>query len=184
MKQYFAIPNTIDAKEIKKIRNKMNLTQVQFAQLVNCNKRTIENWEVKEESIKGPIVTLVKLLEMYPEVCEKLTIPEQKKPLRLIYMYKNDVCTIIDVDERNKKIEFKNFKEDPIYRAFGIKENVSYEEYEMFLESRCFPKERDKMKIILKELDLPFYDPIMIIEKSQGRMAEDDFWINIERKRA
>ena len=34
---------------------------------------------------------------------------------------------------------------------------------------------------ILKDLGLPFYDPIMIIEKTEGRMAEDDFWIRIER---
>ena len=50
-----------------------------------------------------------------------------------------------------------------------------------FLESRCFPESRDKMKLILKDLGLPFYDPIMIIEKTAGRMAEDDFWIRIER---
>jgi len=43
------------------------------------------------------------------------------------------------------------------------------------------PESRDKMKLILKDLGLPFYDPIMIIEKTEGRMAEDDFWIRIER---
>ena len=54
-------------------------------------------------------------------------------------------------------------------------------QYEEFLESRCFPRSRDKMKLILRELDLPFYEPLMIIEKTQGRMAEDNFWIKIER---
>lgn len=44
-----------------------------------------------------------------------------------------------------------------------------------------FPRTSDKMKLILKDLDLPFYDPFMIIEKTEGRMAEDDFWIRIER---
>ena len=56
-----------------------------------------------------------------------------------------------------------------------------YNQYIEFLESRCFPESRDKMKLILKDLGLPFYDPIMIIEKTEGRMAEDDFWIRIER---
>ena len=32
-----------------------------------------------------------------------------------------------------------------------------------------------------KELDLPFYEPLMFIEKTAGRMAEDEFWIRIER---
>ncbi len=40
--------------------------------------------------------------------------------------------------------------------------------------------ERDKMKLILKDLNIPFYDPIMIIKKTEGRMAEDNFWIKIE----
>ena len=37
------------------------------------------------------------------------------------------------------------------------------------------------MKIMLKQYDIPFYDPFLIIEKTEGRMAEDDFWIKIER---
>ncbi len=37
------------------------------------------------------------------------------------------------------------------------------------------------MKLTLRELDLPFYEPLLIIEKTQGRMAEDDFWLRIER---
>lgn len=37
------------------------------------------------------------------------------------------------------------------------------------------------MKLILEDLNLPFYDPFMIIEKTQGRMAEDNCWIKIER---
>ena len=50
--------------------------------------------------------------------------------------------------------------------AFGVNQLPTYEEYEEFLESRCFPKTRDKIKLELKRLDLPFYDPLMIIEKT------------------
>ena len=40
----------------------------------------------------------------------------------------------------------------------------------------------DQLKIPEKilPLDLPYYDPFLIIKKTQGHMAEDDFWINIE----
>jgi putative transcriptional regulator len=44
-----------------------------------------------------------------------------------------------------------------------------------------FPKTERQMKLELKRLGIPFYDPIMIIEKTEGRMAEDHFWIKIER---
>ena len=96
-------------------------------------------------------------------------------------MYENTVCSIIDVDELKRKVSVVNYIDNPLYRAFGVNTAPSYADYEEFLESRCFPRERDKIKIELNRLGIPFYDPIMIIEKTQGRMAEDDFWIRIER---
>lgn len=108
-------------------------------------------------------------------------VPPKIYPLRLWYMNKEDVCTIIDVDDRNKKIAIYNYTDNLIYRAFGINTSPTYEDYEEFIESRCFPRTRDKLKVILKDMDLPFYDPLMIIEKTEGRMAEDNFWIKIEK---
>ena len=43
------------------------------------------------------------------------------------------------------------------------------------------PKSRDKIKLELKRLGIPYYDPILIIEKTEGRMADDEFWIKLER---
>ena len=111
----------------------------------------------------------------------ELAIPEKVYPLRLWYMSGDQVSTIIDVDEQNRKVEIHNYTKDYIARAFGVIECPSFEDYEAFLESRCFPRTRDKLKLVLEDLGLPFYDPFMIIEKTEGRMAEDDFWIRIER---
>ena len=111
----------------------------------------------------------------------ELAIPEKVYPLRLWYMSGDQVSTIIDVDEQNRKVEIHNYTKDYIARAFGVIECPSFEDYEAFLESRCFPRTRDKMKLVLEDLGLPFYDPFMIIEKTEGRMAEDDFWIRKER---
>ena len=86
------------------------------------------------------------------------------------------------MDELNREIEVKNYTADPLFRAFGAKLEPGYEDYEAFLESRCFPRTRDKMKLQLKMMDLPFYDPIMIIQKTQGRMADDHFWLKVELK--
>ena len=81
----------------------------------------------------------------------------------------------------DQTIRIKNYTNNLLYRAFGKNEHPSYADYEDFLKSRCFPEERDKMKLMLNDLGIPFYDPLMIIEKTDGRMAEDDFWIRIER---
>ena len=180
MKQY-AITRTVSGEEIKACRKRMGLTQAEFAGLVNSSKKTVERWEGAEAGVSGPIVSLVKVLSENLQIEEKLVIPEKVYPVRLKYMHKSEICTIIDVDEVSRKIKIHNYTQYPLMRAFGRVEAPTFDQYEEFLESRCFPRTRDKMKLILKDLDLPFYEPFMIIEKTEGRMAEDDFWIQIER---
>ncbi|MBQ8159741.1 MAG: hypothetical protein IJ083_03225 [Clostridia bacterium] len=107
-------------------------------------------------------------------------IPERSSPLRLWYMYRETVCTVIDVDDGSRKVRVTNLQEHPLYRAFGVNECPSYEDYLEFLESRCFPRTRDKMELELQYLGLSAYDPIEIIGKTEGRMAGDEFWIRME----
>lgn len=146
-----------------------------------CRDGGFGRWESGIKGIKGPIVPLLHLINEYPQLEEEMIFPEKKYSLWLWYMERNHIRTVIDVDERLRKIKIYNYTHDLIKRAFGRDEHPTYEYYEIFLESRCFPRSRDKMKLILKDLGLPFYDPFMIIEKTEGRMAEDDFWIRIER---
>lgn len=177
----FATPEYITAKEIKELRKKLGFTQKEFANFIQCSKSTVERWEMSQQPITGPICLLVKLLECYPEYARSAEIPVKTAPIRLWYMHNQTVCTIIDVNEMKREIRIKNYVDNLMFRAFGVIEEPDYEMYEEFLKSRCFPESRDKMKLILKDLDLPFYDPFLIIEKTEGRMAEDDFWIRIER---
>jgi putative transcriptional regulator len=123
---------------------------------------------------------VVYLLERDTACVEKMAIPERRYPIRMWYMYKNQKCTLIEIDESTQNIFIKNYTNNIQFRAFGVNETPDYKDYLLFLESRCFPASRDKMKLILKDLDLPFYDPFMIIKKTKGKMAEDDFWIEIE----
>lgn len=106
---------------------------------------------------------------------EEIIAPKKEYPLRFWYMCPKGVCTIIDVDEHSRKVRLHNYAENLLYRAFGCVEEPTYEQYEKFLESGCFPRTRDKMKLMLRHLELPFYDPMLIIEKTKGRMADDDF---------
>lgn len=177
----FVAPDYINADDVKLIREILGMTQKEFAEFVNVSKRTVERWETTDEEIKGPITLVADLLIKNHDYASKLLVPERKYKLRLWYMYHNFVCTIIDVDEMLQRVEIKNFITNPIYRAFGVNTEPSYEDYQEFIKSRCFPETRDKLKLELKRLGIPFYDPIMIIEKTSGRMADDDFWIRIER---
>lgn len=102
--------------------------------------------------------------------------------IRLIYMYKQFPCTIIDVDYFARKIKIQNRTADTLHRAFGVKEKPSWEDYETFLESRCYPKSRADIGNILSMLGLDSYDPMQIIMKTQGRTTDDDQWIRIYGK--
>lgn len=177
----FITPEYITAKEIKNVRKRLGLTQKEFAMLINSSKPTVERWERSEDPITGPVCLLIRMLEKHPESVARMRVPPKDMPLRLWYMYNQTVCTIIDVNEMKREVKIINYTDNIMFRAFGVVEHPDFDMYQEFLESRCFPESRDKMKLILKDLDLPFYDPFMIIEKTEGRMAEDDFWIRIER---
>jgi len=176
---HYAVPSQITATQMKQKRKQLGITQKELADLICVSKPTVERWETSDKPITGPVVLLLELLT--EDTLAYMEIPEKRLPVRLWYMYKEKVCTIIDVDDRNKKVLIQNYTKNNQFRAFGVNESPNYEDYEEFLRSRCFPESRDRLKLVLRDLDLPFYDPFMIVEKTQGRMAEDDFWIKVEK---
>ena len=181
MQKHYVTPNSITPQTIKDIRNRLGMTQKEFAEFAGVSKPTVERWEMGPKDITGPIVLLQQIIMLHPELADELALPEKKLPLRMYYYYRDTLCTVIDFDEVRRIVRIKNYARNLMFRAFGVNESPSFEDYEEFIESRCFPRTRDKMKIMLEALNIPFYDPIMIIEKTEGRMAEDEFWIKIER---
>lgn len=181
MEKRYATPAFVTSEDIKRVRKKVNMTQKEFAELIGVSKPTVERWEAGDGKITGAVTFAVQSLDMHPEYVSELIVPEKELPLRLKYYFDSLLCTIIDVDEVNRKVSIKNYTDNLIFRAFGCNEKPTYDDYSEFLESRCFPRERDKMKLTLAEFGIPFYDPMLIIEKTEGRMAEDRFRIEIER---
>lgn len=179
--KYYAFKDSINTSELKQFRLDHNLTRSQMADFLNISKRTLEKYETVEKEVSGCLVSLFRIIKEYPELIDKYKMPKQTYSLRLYYMENDDINTVIDVDVINRKVKFKNFTNNLLARAFGNKEEVTYEDYEEFLQSRCFPKTRDKMKIQLEMLGIPFYDPLLIIEKTSGKLADDNFYIKIER---
>ena len=177
----YVIPDKIYPEDIKNTRKSLSMSQREFAEFVGVSKPTVERWEAKDEPVSGPIAMVIDMLRRHPEYEKTIRVPQKEMPIRLWYYHESMVCTIIDVDEIRQLVEIHNYTDNLLFRAFGVIEHPSFQQYRDFLESRCFPRDRDKQKIILKELGLPFYDPFLIIEKTEGRMSEDHFWIRIER---
>lgn len=171
----------LTGEDVRDLREILGFTQKELASFLNCSKRTVENWESGSGKVTGPAAALIGILLRWPALAGKTEIPPRKTGLRVWYYYRSRVCSVLDVDEIRRTVTVYNYTEDPLYRAFGRNTEPTFEEYEEFLESRCFPRTRDKMKLQLKEMGIPFYDPEMIIGKTEGRMAGDDFRVRMER---
>ena len=96
-------------------------------------------------------------------------------------MYKNKPCTLIDVDEAKKIVRIKNYVDNVQFTAFGSNTEPSIADYEDFLESRCLPRSRDKIKLELKESDIPFYNPYLIVKKRRGEWQKEYNQMTIRR---
>jgi predicted DNA-binding protein YlxM (UPF0122 family) len=102
--------------------------------------------------------------------------------MRLDFMFRQKVCTEIYVNFADKKIKIVNRTNDIMKRAFGINENPDWNDFKQFLEERCFPKSRAFRKTILKKIGADGYDTLQILEKTDGRTAEDNQYVRFTRK--
>ena len=75
----------------------------------------------------------------------------------MILNYKNPhgLCTIIRADFQKETVEIENHTDVILHRAFGVNQSPTWQDFQ------------------------DFYDPLTIISKTQGRMAEDNQWIEI-----
>ena len=101
--------------------------------------------------------------------------------MRMNFMNGQQLCTVIDIDFKHEIVRMKNYTDRIPLRAFGVVENPSWADFEEFLKERCLPASRAGLKGILREMDVPFYDPLLIIEKTNGRMAGDHQWVQMIR---
>ena len=98
-----------------------------------------------------------------------------------IRYYSGDVlCTLIYADRTVRDLRAENYTDNLVKTAFGINTFPSWEDLDDFLEERCVPRERAGLREYLNALGLYEYEPIEIIQKTKGRMAEDNQWMEIK----
>lgn len=100
----------------------------------------------------------------------------------MVFKYKNHdkICSIITVDYKTEKVSVTNYTDNFIFKAFGNNENPTMSDFNNFLESRCFPRTRDNLKMHLRELGLDYYDPLSIVKKTKGILEGDYFSLEIK----
>lgn len=100
--------------------------------------------------------------------------------LLILHFYDGDtLCTKICADQTTHQLAIQNQVNDALSTAFGVNFLPDWSDFEIFLTSRCVPKQRDGIREYLSALTLEAYDPLSIIRKTGGRMAEDHHWIKI-----
>lgn len=103
-----------------------------------------------------------------------------KKVEVLEYMKSDKVITRIELQSGNV-VSFENYSDNPLECAFGTRKSpVTYDVFYSFLEDRCFPKSRDGAKRLLKDINVDFYEPRLIVERTHGLMFDDCYWIRFE----
>lgn len=90
------------------------------------------------------------------------------------------LCTIIIADFTSQQIWIQNECDSLIKTAFGNNLTPSWVDFQSFLEDRCIPWQRAGLREYLKGIGVDRYDPLQIIAKTAGRMAEDDQWLKVE----
>ena len=101
-------------------------------------------------------------------------------PTVLYYYDENTLCSTIYANFEVQTIKVTNHIDNLINTAFGANYDPTWEDFEMFLEERCIPQKRSELRYYLEVLGLTEYDPMAIIAKTKGRMAEDNQWILVE----
>ena len=63
--------------------------------------------------------------------------------------------------------------------AFGNNPHPTWADFQAFLEERCIPRQRAGLREYLEAIGVAEYDPLQIIQKTKGRMAEDQQWLEV-----
>lgn len=100
--------------------------------------------------------------------------------LEIRYYNGSALCTLIYADKTTRDLCVENYTEQAIKTAFGKNPVPSWADLESFLEERCVPRQRAGLREYLETLGLDEYDPLSIIQKTGGRIAEDDQWMEVQ----
>ena len=97
------------------------------------------------------------------------------------FLFRNGqtLCTIILADFTEKTVCIENRTDYLVKTAFGKNILPTWDDFMEFLEERCVPRERAGIREYLEALGLDEYDPLEIVMRTHGRMAEDDQWIEV-----
>lgn len=129
--------------------------------------------------LDGDKIILKKISETDMTRFQKQAIQKGNLLKEYCYYHGKTLCTKILADFTAQRVCAENQTDDLVRTAFGANTAPSWVDFLTFLEERCLPRTRKGIATILEQMNLATYDPIAIVEHTEGRMAEDDQWLRI-----
>ena len=126
---------------------------------------------------KGHQIVITRVVTIEEFYHEKKVQSHNVKTLK--FWNANTLCTTIVADFTNHTLCAENHTSQLVKTAFGKNRLPSWADLMAFLEERCVPRQREGIREYLETLGLDEYDPWEIIKRTQGRMAEDQQWIEV-----
>ena len=137
-----------------------------------------ENRRELELAFDGTSITLSRRLDSSEFAAQQLA---KCREVRVLRLYDGDtLCSTIYADFTGQTLAVENQAVPLVKTAFGNNPLPTWEDFHRFLEERCIPRQRAGLREYLEALGLEEYDPLAIIEKTSGRMAEDQQWLTVE----
>lgn len=126
----------------------------------------------------GARIVLTPALRMEEYRCQKLAAGHRVYVFR--YYDADRLCTLIYADFTDRTLQVENHTDQLVKTAFGKKTLPTWDDLTAFLEERCIPRGRAGLQDYLTDIGADEYDHLEIIQKTQGRMAEDEQWLDVE----
>ncbi len=106
--------------------------------------------------------------------------PSSDYPFVVDVMNGRSVVSSIYLNFQTEQVYITNRSNDVLSLPFGVNANPTWQDFEDYLLTRCFPENRGDKKQLLKALGVPFYDPWLIVMKTKGKTPDDNYWFNIK----
>lgn len=129
-------------------------------------------------SFDGSTVTIAKKPSLQSFLEKALS--ESHELILLSFFDGQQLCSRIAADYTTHSVCSEDETTDVLKTAFGNNPAPTWSDYLSFLEERCIPRARAGLREYLDAIGLDQYDPLQIIRRTQGRMAEDRHWIKVE----
>lgn len=100
--------------------------------------------------------------------------------MKIEYLNRDELLCIITIDESSGIIEVKNLIEEQWKLPFPKNKTVTMKDLYDFLEDRVFEKPRPDRYLILDELELEHFEPLLIAKKTHGALWDDYNWLRFD----